>query len=495
MHDRPVKTASSWQQLLLIIAALTVFRLVALQHIELVPDEAYYWLWSRVPSSGYYDHPPMIAWWIWASTQVLGNSELAVRLLPVLSVSVASVAVYGTAIELYGDKALAMRAAVWLNAMLLVALAAVFATPDAPSLMFWSLALWALARLRQTAEPRLWIVIGLLAGAGCVGKYTNFFLGPGILLWIFLDPKAEKWRYSPWLLAGGAAALLVFLPVLVWNAEHGWVSFIKQFGRIGDHHFSLSSLIEFLAGQFGLMTPPLALLAGVAFKRFLQEGRHVFLSEPSAFLASATAPILVYLLFHALRDRVHANWPLPAYPALAIAAASGMAKCVHVRRLSTWVNPIGIGLSSLLLLYFASPLASHFPWSSPADNILGWRSFAAEIDKQQQKTGATWIATTDYGLTGELAFYSGNAMGVQAIVERRRYVFENPDQRLAMQPALLVVRATENRLDAYLKCFASVGETQKINRMAGSRVVETYLLTAVSKPTVAILTDGCRVER
>src|ERR1700744_1584751 len=83
------------------VIALTLFRLLATSHISLVPDEAYYWLWSRVPSAGYYDHPPMIAWWIWLSTKVAGDSLFAIRLLPVLSIAVTSAATYLTARELY----------------------------------------------------------------------------------------------------------------------------------------------------------------------------------------------------------------------------------------------------------------------------------------------------------------------------------------------------------------------------------------------------------
>jgi 4-amino-4-deoxy-L-arabinose transferase-like glycosyltransferase len=46
------------------LVLLTIFRLWTMAHIELNSDEAYYWLWSRVPSAGYYDHPPMIAWFL-----------------------------------------------------------------------------------------------------------------------------------------------------------------------------------------------------------------------------------------------------------------------------------------------------------------------------------------------------------------------------------------------------------------------------------------------
>lgn len=476
------------------LVLLTIFRLWAMAHIELNSDEAYYWLWSRVPSAGYYDHPPMIAWWIWLSGNLLGPTELGVRLLPILSVLVASVAVYGITVELYDDVALAKRAAIWFNAMLLVSLEAIFATPDAPSIMLWALAVWALARLRRTGNPHLWLVIGILAGAGCVAKYTNFFLGPGILLWLLLDARAARWRFSPWVLLGGLAAVAVFLPVLVWNAEHGWMSFAKQFGRIADHHLVLSSLFQFLAGQFGLMNPVIAIFAGLSvwyFWRRTTDGS----SDPFIFLIALTVPMLAYLVIHSVHDRVHPNWPGPAYPTLAIAAATAAkmgSGSIHLRRLQRWVAPVGIGLSSLVLFYFAMPLGSTFPWTSPADTVLGWRDLTAAVEEKAGQSGAAWIATTDYGLTGELAFYLRGRLQVQSIVDRQRYSFDNPDSALLDKPALLVVRTQEGHLDQYLKCFGTAGPVEALNRHAGDRVIDGYSVILVSGAAADLFSRGCQ---
>ncbi|MGV2184668.1 glycosyltransferase family 39 protein [Rhizobium rhizogenes] len=475
------------------IAALTLFRLWATAQFDLVPDEAYYWLWSRVPSAGYYDHPPMIAWWIWISTHIFGNSLLGVRGLAVVSVFVMSMAVYGIADELFDDNRIARTAAIWLNAMLLVGLAVIFATPDAPSTMFWALTLWVLARLRRTGNPRLWLLIGLLAGLGCVSKYTNLFLGPGILLWLVIDPKARPWRSSPWTLLGGGVALVAFSPVLIWNAEHGWISFAKQFGRLADQHAGLSFFAEFLAGQFGLLNPVIAIFAGIAIWRSRQEPGKTP-SSPLTFLILLNGPIVAYMTFHALHDRVHANWLAPAYPALAIlaaVAANRVSSVTHLRRLSYWVTPVGIGLSSLVLLCFATPFGRHFPWSSPADNVLGWREISAQVEDMRQRSGAGWIATTDYGLTGELAFEIRGERHVQQIVDRQRYFFETPDVSLVEKPALLVMRASENRLEQYMNCFQSSTPLGILNRQAGKRVIESYIVLKVDGARKDILSSGC----
>src|SRR6476660_3407017 len=84
-----------------VLGALTILRLWAAAHAGLAPDEAYYWLWSRIPAFGYADHPPRIAWWIWLSTRILGSNALGVRALPVLSALLTSIAVFGMGRQLW----------------------------------------------------------------------------------------------------------------------------------------------------------------------------------------------------------------------------------------------------------------------------------------------------------------------------------------------------------------------------------------------------------
>jgi 4-amino-4-deoxy-L-arabinose transferase-like glycosyltransferase len=479
------------------VIALTLFRLLATSHISLVPDEAYYWLWSRVPSAGYYDHPPMIAWWIWLSTAVAGNSVFAIRLLPVLSIAVTSAATYLTARELFDDRHIAARAAMWVNAMFLIGLEHIFATPDAPSTMFWSLATFALAHLRRHRRPSLWLIVGLLAGAGCVSKYTNLFMGLGIVSWLSLDPMARRWRFSPWVLFGGIVAFVTFLPVLVWNQEHHWISFQKQFGRIGATGAGNSHLAEFLAGQFGLINPVVAILAAAAVWTYFRR-RHDALKSPLTFLILLNAPLFLYMVVQSSHDRIHQNWTAPVYPALAIFAAVATSSefgSVHMLHLGRWATPVGIGLSCLVLAIFATPLGRAIPIRSPVDNVLGWRSLYSNLDGIRKRTGAEWIATTDYGLTGELAFQARGDVPVREIVERQRYFFEQSDPALLEKTALLVVSAgEEDRFVTYRKCFRTLSPVETVHREAGGRPIELYFVVAVSHAPADLLSRGCQLS-
>src|SRR5665213_1050815 len=111
------RTDLRWVSIALLV--LIAVRLLAAALIPLSPDETYYLSWSRFPAWSYYDHPPMIAWWIWAGTHLLGDTPLGVRLFAVLSLIPSSWALYLTGRALFEPRTAALSV-IWINATLLV---------------------------------------------------------------------------------------------------------------------------------------------------------------------------------------------------------------------------------------------------------------------------------------------------------------------------------------------------------------------------------------
>ena len=124
------------------------------------PDETYYFLWSRFPALSYYDHPGMVAWWMAAGTAIFGDGPFGIRVVSVPSMIPTSLAVYATGLVLF-DRRIALRGVLWTNATLLFVIAGMFATPDAPSVLFWSLAALGLALLGRSGDGRWWLLAGL----------------------------------------------------------------------------------------------------------------------------------------------------------------------------------------------------------------------------------------------------------------------------------------------------------------------------------------------
>jgi len=215
----------------LTILALVALRLAAAAWTPLTFDEAYYWMWSKHLAGGYYDHPPMVALVIRLGTMLAGDTELGVRLVSILLALPMSWAIYETTWVLFGGRRVAATAAILLNVTLMAAVGTMIVTPDAPLLVASSFVLFGLAKVLESGRGAWWLAAGAAVGAALLSKYTALFFGPAILIWLVSVPKLRRWLISPWPYLGGLVSLLIFSPVVLWNADHHWVSFIKQMGR------------------------------------------------------------------------------------------------------------------------------------------------------------------------------------------------------------------------------------------------------------------------
>ena len=221
----------------LTILALVALRLVAAAFTPLTFDEAYYWTWSKHLAGGYYDHPPMVAVVIRLGTLIAGDTELGVRLVSILLALPMSFAVYRAAEILFGGRRVAATATILLNVTLMAAVGTMIVTPDAPLLVASSFVLFFLAKVLETGRGAWWLAVGVAVGAALLSKYTALFFGPAILIWLIAVPKLRRWLLSPWPYLGGIVAFAMFSPVILWNADHQWVSFIKQLGPRPDRGF------------------------------------------------------------------------------------------------------------------------------------------------------------------------------------------------------------------------------------------------------------------
>ena len=120
MRSGEAERAALPRTLIVVVGATLVLRLIIGGLTHLTEDEAYYRLWSMTPAFGYYDHPPMIAWWIWLGRHIAGDTALGVRLLPILASAATSFLVFDMAALAGADRQVSERAGVWFNATLLV---------------------------------------------------------------------------------------------------------------------------------------------------------------------------------------------------------------------------------------------------------------------------------------------------------------------------------------------------------------------------------------
>src|SRR5437763_1767148 len=253
----------------LAILALVALRLVAAAFTPITFDEAYYWMWSKHLAGGYYDHPPMVAVVIRLGTLIAGDTEFGVRLVSILLALPMSWAVYRATAILFGSMRLAATATILLNVTLMAAVGTMIVTPDAPVLVASCFVLFALAKVLETGRGAWWLAVGASVGAALLSKYTALFFGPAIVIWVVSVPKLRGWLLSPWLYFGGLVALAIFAPVIFWNADHQWVSFIKQIGRARIEDFHPASIAELVRPRVAFATRLVSILGAWGFYAWL----------------------------------------------------------------------------------------------------------------------------------------------------------------------------------------------------------------------------------
>ena len=259
----PVARAA-WAVVAALACAKLVLHFVLNDTYGVFRDEYYYIACAEHLGWGYADHPPLSIALLALVRATLGESTFALRLLPVLAGAGTIVTTALLAREL-GGRGFAIAFAALLALLAPIFLAnGTFFSMNAFEQLLWPLAALALARLCRGGPPRLWLGLGLLLGLAALDKLSAAFFGVAIVAGVVATPLRRQLR-TLWPWAGAIAALLIVLPHLVWQANHGW-PFLTFAANAREFKIAAASPLEFLAGVT-LLFNPLALpvwLGGLA---------------------------------------------------------------------------------------------------------------------------------------------------------------------------------------------------------------------------------------
>lgn len=393
-----------------------LIRVVIAAFAPLLPDEAYYWEWSRHLAAGYFDHPPAVAWLIAAGTALFGAAPLGVRLGTLIAGTGAIGATVAIARRLAGDEA-ALWAALLLLCMPLATVGLAIATTDAPALFAIASALLCIviaidAPPGSAASTRWWLAAGLAFGCGLLSKLTVGIAGAAVGAALLARPslRAQLRTAGPWLAV--LLAALVATPFLWWNAHHDWISFRFQLTHgLGapKRGSGAGRELSLIGSQMGLVSPGIFVLAAAAAWRGLR-GRSTIVRQgvrdATFLLAAVGAAMFAFFLYSALRRPVEANWPAPAFVALIplVAASSGLT----IRRWRAPAAALGALLVVVALAQLATPVLPLPARRDPVARAYGWSALAAAADSTRRAVATpsgttTWLGADRYQDAAEIA--------------------------------------------------------------------------------------------
>ena len=203
------------------------------------------------------------------------------RFVSVAASVAASWAVWRSGVLLLGNERSGALACLFFNLTFMVAAESMAATPDALILAASAFVLFTMAKLDVTRDGRWWLAVGFAAGVALFSKYTAFFLCGGIGLWLIATPQGRPWFRTIWPYLGGVLALAFLVPNLMWNANHDWISFKFQFGRISKaEKRAWRFILEFVGEPVRIASPFILVLGAMSFAREL---RFVRAARPLAY--------------------------------------------------------------------------------------------------------------------------------------------------------------------------------------------------------------------
>jgi 4-amino-4-deoxy-L-arabinose transferase-like glycosyltransferase len=478
-----------WLAVAALIAALTALRVIYASAIDLRTDEAYYWTWSKENVLSFLDHPPMIAWFIRFGTAIFGDTNLGVRFAGILAMLVTQLLLADIVRRVTHDVRAIVIAVLMPEAALYYGLLMAKVSPDVALIPFAVAMLWALVRLHESDDARWWLAAGLFAGLAMLSKFTVIMLAPAVLAFMLVPAWRRRWLLSPYPWAAVLIAVVVFLPVLIWNYQHDWASFKFQFVRAtATHEMSFRTVGDYIGLQFGLVGFILlpVVLSGVAMTawRGYRRGDAV-----AILLSTAVLVPFCYFFWKSLSLRVGDTWPMFIWPAGFAAAAINIAMLPRekfpewmIKSTVAWARAAivaGIAFVIGVFLYYVVSPWNFIGRADPIGGEAGYEQVAGPARAQLQKTGATWIATTDYRTYAMLRWYfRSDPVPVIQINERGRFEgFRDPGVvSIKGHAGLYVGREPDNLSPLWAATTAVRQPLERVERSWRGIVMDTYAL-------------------
>src|ERR1700733_15579965 len=466
---------------LVILGGFFIGRLFFAFTVGLGIDETYTIAISRRLCLSYFDHPPLHLWIAHFAALAVGENVL-VRVPSVGLFFATAWIYYRFACELFGPRS-ALIGLFALNVTpFFFASAGAWVVPDGPLLFGLAVAAWAATRLFFSKLPgqalawRYWILIGVGLGLAGLAKYSAVLPAAGLAAFVTLSSNQRRWLKHPAPYVSAIVAFAMIMPVIVWNAQHGWASFKFQGARgVPGGELHPAQLLTMVVGEVAFLSPWIfaPLVAGIASAfRHWRDERRLFL------LCLSLPAIVLFTLTPLWGGRGQPHWAMPGwFFAFALMGA--------------WVNELGVSvgalrrwtlLTSTLLAVLAgfailqmstgwpgSILTARLHISDPTLEGFEWRDLAkAPIFDQTPH----FVISTKWSDAGKIALALGPQIPILVLSnDPRGWAFLDDSGSFVGQSGVIVTPAADvaPTLAAASLLFAKLGQPELYTLGRGGR--------------------------
>ena len=387
---------------LLLIIIATLIRCITAYSIELGNDEVYYRMYAQHLQWNYFDHPPIVGWLIrFTTANLYFNNELFIRSGAIISAAITTWFIFLSGSKLNNVYTGYLAAVIYTATLYGSIIAGTFILPDSPQMVCWAAGIYLLIsitkykRVNRTQKRKL-LLFGVVAGIGLLCKIHTVFLWLGLLLYIIQYNR--QWLKQPVLYLSGFISLLLFYPVIKWNIDNHFVTYLYHSNRVNitDGGIDIGSFLTFTGGQVFYSNPIIfffiILSTLAAFKNNLPLS-----TSHKRLLLYCSLPLIIIATGISLFKNVLPHWTGPAYYGLVLLTAGYFTK----RKITTGFEkrlmpkPLLAACSFQLLVIVAGVMLINFMPGSLGNkkenlkfgegdftlDMYGWKRFKTDFEK------------------------------------------------------------------------------------------------------------------
>ncbi len=468
---------SPQRAVILLIVGTACVRLLFAEALGLGMDESYMVVAGRVLSLGYFDHPPA-AWWLsWGAAWLAGNESALVVRLPFIALFALSTWLMFRLTALVADARAGFWAAVLLNLSPVFGVTtATWVLPDGPldcALLGAALCLLHALSARERAAWGWWSGAGVCAGLALFSKYSAVLTIAGAVVYLLIARDHRTWLRRPHPYLAAMLALLVFSPVILWNATHGWASFAFQGDRAVGLRVQPLAPLQVLLGEALFVLPwiwlpmmvlfvaaalPNRILTSPAPYRVVPARGHAAETAPrnlarphwqARLLACLAAPpIIGFALIAAWSSRrILFHWAAPGYlmlfPLLGQAISERIGSAWVRRSIAATAGLILIAVSVVSLQTRFDVLGSALTFVARQDPTLegiDWTSLRTDLTARGLLPPGTVVGVPSWRDAGKIGFGLGPDVTILCLhQDARQFGFAHPPASFAGRDILILV--------------------------------------------------------
>ncbi len=370
-----------------LIVLASLIRCLLAGNIEFGNDEVYYWTYALHLQLSYFDHPPLVAFFIRLFTFNLKlNDEIFVRLTAIIGSAINTWLIFKILLRIKNERAGLYGALLYTACIYTSIISGLFILPDSPQVVFWLISVYLLIKifiLKEKQNKNL-LLFGLCAGIATMCKIHGIYLWFAAVIFIFTFDR--KQLGNKYLYISGVITLLIISPIFIWNYQNAFITYQYQGGRVViNNGIQPSSFFTEVGGEILYCNPIIFILICITFFKIIHKSVYAVSKQFFWLLIFLSLPLIFLCWSVSLFRNTLPHWTGPAYISLLILCAFYADECFSQKTITNWLQGANFFVLTIVALAYLSinylPLslgkhdAEHLGTGDFTMDLYGWNSF------------------------------------------------------------------------------------------------------------------------